>query len=161
MEGVDRGEVAGFALYRLDLSRIPDQHGFEAFFPAATDDQARRFLHSDIFAPEMYNRYLQPLFMLHPKLWSEELPMVKLTREEMLELDVRGNVELWTSLLGVEETLEVLGPEEALEALAQQQGLSKLQRLLARMEEQKGGASGRKPSARTSKSSSRAKPESK
>jgi hypothetical protein len=105
-------------LNRLDLSKIPDVEGYETFFPAAPEPQARKFLHDRIYKSKKYNSYFLPLLILHPKLQSEEInPMVKLTREEMMQCDVRGNVELWTGLLGAEETLEVLGPEKAIQVL--------------------------------------------
>jgi len=51
----------------------------------------------------------------------EEADMIKLTREEMLQLGVRGNVRLWARLLGLEEAWEILskevGPPKALEVL--------------------------------------------
>ena len=47
--------------------------------------------------------------------------MIKLTREEMLQLDVPGNVRLWSRLLGLEEAWEIVskevGPRKALEVL--------------------------------------------
>ena len=132
MEGVDCGEIAGFTLYRVDLSRIPDEPGFETLFPAASRGQARRFLKSHILRAKRYSRYLRPLLMLHPELKSEESPMVKLTREEMLELDVPGNVELWTSLLGEKAALELMGGVEkaigvfGLEKVLEVAGLEKI-----------------------------------